>query len=418
MRKRFDRKAPVVKFNCFFNNIITKSMRRRPGWTDAKDQDERSIDIFWVDTLWMHERFDTIYFEEHMRVNHFPRFYELTRKNLLAKNLKRFIKMKKSSKSQDVELRDQIDQIMSFFPTTYDLPDQWHMFVEEFKKERNHNRADKPIWIMKPVSKSQGRGIFLFRDLKDIQDWKRDGKEKKENAEEAETYIVQRYIEQPLLIGGKKFDMRIYVLVTSYVPLRAWVYREGFVRFSGTRYSLDQIEDTFVHLTNVAIQKTAPDYNPDRGAKWPLMNLRRYMETSRGIQVSNAAFRRINEMFWYSLLAVQDKVINDKHCFELYGYDVLFDESLNVWLIEVNASPSFAHSSEDDKSLKLRVLDDTFNVVDMEKKLTGAETRIGGFDLLTESLDCYLGCDNSDREIQLRRVYREARKEREIIEQE
>jgi tubulin polyglutamylase TTLL9 len=81
----------------------------------------------------MHERFDTIYFDQHVRINHFPRFYELTRKNLLAKNLKRFVKMKKNT---DPELRENIEELLSFFPTTYDLPDQWHMFVEEFKKQR------------------------------------------------------------------------------------------------------------------------------------------------------------------------------------------------------------------------------------------------------------------------------------------
>ena len=134
-------------------------------------------------------------------------------------------------------------------------------------------RNDKSIWIMKPICKSQGKGIFLFRDLKEISDWKKGGKEKK-NPEEVEVYIVQRYIERPLLVGGKKFDMRIYVLVTSYVPLRAYVYREGFVRFSNTRFTTERIEDSYVHLTNVAIQKKAPDYNPDRGAKWPLTSLR------------------------------------------------------------------------------------------------------------------------------------------------
>ena len=67
------------------------------------------------------------------------------------------------------------------------------------------------------------------------------------------------------------------------------VIREGFVRFSFTRYSTDHIEDTFVHLTNTAIQKKAPDYNPDRGAKWPMMNLRRYLKCKRGAEETEKA---------------------------------------------------------------------------------------------------------------------------------
>ena len=146
--------------------------------------------------------------------------------------------------------------------------------------------------------------LNIFLDLKDISDWKKGGKQKKET-DEVEVYIVQKYIERPLLIGGKKFDMRIYVLVTSYVPLKAYVYREGFVRFSNTRFSTDRIEDSYVHLTNVAIQKKAPDYNPDRGAKWPLTSLRRYLCQTRGEDATEIAFKRVNDVFWYSLQAVQ-----------------------------------------------------------------------------------------------------------------
>ena len=89
---------------------------------------------------------------------------------------------------------------------------------------------------------------------------------------------------------SNKYNVRLFLSlikipfqkVTSYVPLRAYVYREGFVRFSNTRFTTERIEDSYVHLTNVAIQKKAPDYNPDRGAKWPLTSLRRFLNQSRG----------------------------------------------------------------------------------------------------------------------------------------
>ncbi|CAE7773488.1 Ttll1, partial [Symbiodinium microadriaticum] len=65
------------------------------------------------------------------------------------------------------------------------------------------------------------------------------------------------YIEDPLLIGGKKFDLRLYVLVTSYRPLKVYQYAHGFARFCNSKYNNDveDIDNPFIHLTNVAIQK-------------------------------------------------------------------------------------------------------------------------------------------------------------------
>ena len=73
----------------------------------------------------------------------------------------------------------------------------------------------------------------------------------------AEPYIVQRYINNPLLIGGKKFDMRLYALVTSYSPLTVYIYRGGFARFTHSRYDDTKIQNFEIHLTNVAVQKMA-----------------------------------------------------------------------------------------------------------------------------------------------------------------
>merc|ERR1711963_352904 len=222
---------------------------------------------------------------------------------------------------------------------------------------------------MKPIAKSQGKGIFLFKKLKDITDWRKEDyyrsiDEKKEDREQPEAYIVQRYIDNPYLIGGKKFDLRVYVLVTSYIPLKAWLYREGFARFTKTRYSAHSL-DQYIHLTNVAIQKQAPDYDPE-GSKWSIYQLRLYLSARHGFEAVEDLFRLMDDIFVKSLQSVQRVMINDKHCFELYGYDILIDSDLKPWLCEINASPSLSASNQADYDLKNAMLSDIFNVVDLE----------------------------------------------------
>jgi tubulin polyglutamylase TTLL1 len=74
------------------------------------------------------------------------------------------------------------------------------------------------------------------------------------------------------LIGGKKFDLRIYVLVTSYKPLKAWLFAKGFGRFCVEKYTNDVTDkdNMAIHLTNVAISKLNPLYNDKHGSKWSI----------------------------------------------------------------------------------------------------------------------------------------------------
>lgn len=72
--------------------------------------------------------------------------------------------------------------------------------------------------------------------------------------------IMSQYIANPLLIDKLKFDLRIYVVVTSVNPLRIYRYSEGLVRFATEDYTLDRPQDKYSHLTNYAINKNNPNY--------------------------------------------------------------------------------------------------------------------------------------------------------------
>eukprot|EP00913_Durusdinium_trenchii_P022983 g21579.t1 len=139
-------------------------------------------------------------------------------------------------------------------------------------------------------------------------------------------------------------------------------------------------------------------------------------------------FNDMQDVIRFSLLSVQKVMIQDKHCFELYGYDIMISKDLALygyvprlgrkdlkpWLIEVNASPSLSANTVSDYEMKFALLDDVLTVLDFEKYLDGTEEQIGGFDVLyrngvrvgpasTAAYSTHLGCRNNRAE-QLRRL--------------
>lgn len=176
---------------------------------------------------------------------------------------------------------------------------------------------------MKPVGAAQGKGIFLFTKLSQIADWKSKAGRRpnvggapeyhgqKDDSREGAAYVAQKYIENPYLIGGKKFDLRIYVLVTSFAPLTVWLYRDGFARFSNHRFSMrkEDIKNNVVHLTNVAVQKADQKHaaaggldmgeqqvelGGEEGSKWGMQQLKLHIAARHGMSAANT-------MCWYPL---------------------------------------------------------------------------------------------------------------------
>ncbi|XP_046728794.1 probable tubulin polyglutamylase TTLL1 isoform X1 [Silurus meridionalis] len=343
-------------------SVLVNNFEKR-GWTQVTDTEDWNF--YWMSIQTIRNVFsvDTGYrLSDDQMVNHFPNHYELTRKDLMIKNIKRYRKELEKENSPLAEKDENGKYVcLDFVPVTFMLPADYNLFVEEFRK------SPSSTWIMKPCGKAQGKGIFLINKLSQIKKWSRDSRTSTFLTANSgkEAYVISLYIDNPLLIGGKKFDLRLYVLVTTYRPLKCYMYELGFCRFCTVKYtpSTSELDNMFVHLTNVAIQKHGDDYNPVHGGKWTVSNLRLYLESTRGKEVTNHLFDQIHWIVVQSLKAVAPVMINDKHCFECYGYDIIIDDKLKPWLIEVNASPSLTSSTANDRILKYNLINDTLNIV-------------------------------------------------------
>ena len=165
------------------------------------------------------------------------------------------------------------------------------------KKNKNYSLHSNAFVVLRPPHSLRllSAGIFLVNKLHQIKKW---ANTKWASMPFKDAYVISRYIADPLLVGGKKFDLRLYALVTSYRPLRVYLHRDGFARFCSVKYSSDinEMDNHYVHLTNVAVQKHGDDYNDSHGGKWSLRNLRLYLEGTAGYERTVQLFQEIEQV--------------------------------------------------------------------------------------------------------------------------
>jgi hypothetical protein len=136
--------------------------------------------------------------------------------------------------------------------------DRYNMLNEE--RAKNKAVDLKNIWIVKPGEvTNRGRGITVCATLDEI---KIRLKSKEKNSDGSlRTYILQKYIEKPLLYQKRKFDIRHYMLMTCVNGcIKGYWYQEGYIRTTSTEYNIRNCKDLYTHLTNDAIQKNSADY--------------------------------------------------------------------------------------------------------------------------------------------------------------
>lgn len=156
----------------------------------------------------------------------------------------------------------------SFFPKTWVLPNDANDFRNHFGLKNGGNPKYKTTYIVKPDGLSQGKGIFLSRNLDQILDITMNKKHNELLDEhfidsDKVSYVVQEYLDRPHLVDDLKYDLRIYVMLYGVNPLRIYLHKMAFARFCTEPYSRPNrhnLENPFMHLTNYAINKHADNY--------------------------------------------------------------------------------------------------------------------------------------------------------------
>ena len=299
--------------------------------------------------------------KRYQKINHFPGMSEICRKDHLARNMNRLYKQYKTD--------------YNIFPKTWVLPADFGDFQNYYRNKKGK------CYIVKPEVGCQGRGIFVTKNPgRDIK------------PQEMSHMIVQQYISKPLLMDGYKFDLRVYVLVSSCDPLRIYVFNEGLVRLATVDYvdpTNANTEDVCMHLTNYAINKHSDNFVRPTGAdaednsdaskrSFAFFNdwLDEMKKTGVHEKDRNQIWADIHDLINKTIITAAPILKHNyrtcfptpfrgSSCFEILGFDVILDRKCKPWLLEVNHSPSFHTDSQLDRMIKTALITDTLKLLDL-----------------------------------------------------
>jgi tubulin polyglutamylase TTLL4 len=254
------------------------------------------------------------------------------------------------------ELRKRLGREVSYYPLAFYPPDEYEELCEVWDKV--------PIWIVKAPALSRARAIRLTRPT--------------DEPAPMLPYVVEQYIPRPLLITGRKFDIRLYALVTSVCPFTLYFHENGLALFATSPYDeVSDLADLTRHITNYEINRESEDFVVCDGvnekiedSKWSLPFLWEYFE-SRGIdwrRIKRDVYDVATSSIIASMCAVRNAHFVDvprhRRCsYEFLGVDLLIDEDLKVWLLEINITPGMYPTSDLDVYVKRQVAFDLFNII-------------------------------------------------------
>jgi len=366
---------------------VVKQCALSLGWKlireDANEIAKRNCHVVWIDRSFNDNLFLTI--QPWQRINHFPGMTNICKKASMARNLEL--------------MKKEFPREYSFYPTTYVLPQSMSTFKSLFAP----SGQSKTVYIIKPSGGAQGKGIFLTKKFEDV--------------EHINTVCVaQEYIHNPLLIDKKKFDLRIYVFVTSCSPLRVYLFRDGLVRICAEEYerpNTSNMDERCMHLTNYAVNKHSDKYErDDKGSTLGKVGSKRsiawfvdWLQNEHGEAAAIDLWSKIGDMCVLTIISIlpvlqreyastferqgsiplhdpdsfgnsdrpdknavattSENIKGRSRCFEILGFDIMIDSDLKPSLIEVNHLPSWGTDSPLDEAIKSRVITQALSAINV-----------------------------------------------------
>ena len=278
---------------------------------------------------------------------------------------------------------------------------------EKMKEEEKEDTNKKVYFELPKILKLKNNkrsfknnyGFCLYRHIDYYALLKKNSNQtEKKKYYQSKKILLQKYIENPLLYNGRKFDMRIWVLLTH--DMKVYMFKEGHLKATSYKYSLDN-KDFFVHLTNYSVQKYSDNF-----AKFEIGNEISFDEFQMCLQndynlnidVRKDIIYKIKNIIEISMKSVKKKInINNRNgSFEIFGYDLMFDIDLNPYLIEINTNPGLEISSPLISHLVPRMIDDALRLtIDIVFGTIYSSDRYGKNGYISPyHVDGYSDCEN------------------------
>ncbi|XP_060575183.1 probable beta-tubulin polyglutamylase isoform X1 [Ruditapes philippinarum] len=315
------------------------------GWKKITDRRDGRFKLKWVQCK---STIDYSSFREgNQLVNHIPNSQLLTNKLGLLNSLKSYERITLSTKGRLPRLK-----MTEFHPETYRLDDKTDR--EEFLR----TYKESEIWICKPTGLNQGKGIFLIRSRKEVDEILNEQEQKKQQSKKpglpVMNRIVQRYITNPLLLEGRKFDVRAYMLIASTVPFLI-LFHQGYVRLCCHEYEADNM-DLGRHLTNQFVQKKNPNYEElKESTAWSMDRFNQYVNENvrpdcpveiEEDWVYNTFTKQMQKIMIHLFNSVKHRLQSRIGYFDLFGLDFMVDTNMKIYVIEVNTNPALTCNCE------------------------------------------------------------------------